>query len=1094
MKTQAFWKVFLLIICGMLATSNSYADVVFDSRGVGDVCTTSGLSQTCNGVNLGRNYLSERFFHTAPANTAVASAFTVPSGQSYDLDLIELPLYLLTGTTNFVPYDVYLKKAGADGLPGETIYLTTVLSPVDRITAGVQPKTIALSLLGAPQAPKVKLVGGQKYWLVLAITVPTANLTSAMTWNFNLSQQPIAGTVASRVLDSNTGDIDSGTPWAISSSQLPAFKIYGTPYPSPLLDQQPLPNIGSAQFYVAGDFNPIIKKRHAVVITHGWNSDTVAWPQQMAAAIRNIIERRHIPNETWDVYYVDWSADAHTLLPNTAYANAGVLGKKLADQLEPLNYDDFHFIAHSAGSNLIETAARELVTKALKNNTSRPIIHSTFLDAYDPAGATSSYGFSAQWAEQYVDKRNKLGLLSNTNITLPSAYNFNITALDPDQTYLSLPNCILFSGNLTLCNIDRVQSFHSWPYRWYQESVDQFTVPALANPPPAWIYGFPLATEYRDIGLPQHSTLVRGLECALLNSSTLCGVSSIASYADTRSIPVSNPFINPTSTSSTGTVLVSPLSLSLTTGSPVWVSFEAQVPESFNALQFNYHFNSQAEGLLSVFLDDTVVYKADERQAGAAVNDSGLISLGVVAPGVHTLSFRLDPYSATQSSVEITNIATLQTSIVRVTNEKPIADAGLNQTVRVGSLVHLDGSASSDPDQKPLALSYTWNQSAGSETLLFGANSVNPNFTPQSPGAYSFALSVNDGASDSDVTTVTVDAFSLGDVNGDGQVNMLDLELIRGAINSSASGPNDLRDLNGDGRIDNLDIAQLRTICGAVCNQAPIANAGVNRTVEAISSSGASVTLDGTASTDPDGDALTYNWTGAFGTTSVASPTVALPLGVNLVTLTVNDGLGGTSSATVTVSIIDTKSPVITCPSNVTGTFGSPVQLGFAAATDLVTLNPIITNNAPSTFPLGLTTVTWTAKDTSGNTASCTQTVNMASLYTFNGFFRSVRNPPYVNILGVSDSVALKFSLGGNRGLGILAAGTPTVSPISCPAGPLNTAKDIDTRKNGLFYNTAAGIYSYIWRPSLALKGTCQKFTLKLNDGSEHSLFFKITK
>ena len=36
-----------------------------------------------------------------------------------------------------------------------------------------------------------------------------------------------------------------------------------------------------------------------------------------------------------------------------------------------------------------------------------------------------------------------------------------------------------------------------------------------------------------------------------------------------------------------------------------------------------------------------------------------------------------------------------------------------------------------------------------------------------------------------------------------------------------------------------------------------------------------------------------------------------------------------------------------------------------------------ITNNAPALFPIGVTTVTWTATDASGNTATATQTVTV---------------------------------------------------------------------------------------------------------------------
>ena len=70
--------------------------------------------------------------------------------------------------------------------------------------------------------------------------------------------------------------------------------------------------------------------------------------------------------------------------------------------------------------------------------------------------------------------------------------------------------------------------------------------------------------------------------------------------------------------------------------------------------------------------------------------------------------------------------------------------------------------------------------------------------------------------------------------------------------------------------------------------------------------------LDGSASSDPDGDVLTFTWTGLFGTASGPKPTIPLPLGAYTSTLTVDDGKGGMASDTVTVTVVDTTPPSIT--------------------------------------------------------------------------------------------------------------------------------------------------------------------------------------
>jgi len=95
-------------------------------------------------------------------------------------------------------------------------------------------------------------------------------------------------------------------------------------------------------------------------------------------------------------------------------------------------------------------------------------------------------------------------------------------------------------------------------------------------------------------------------------------------------------------------------------------------------------------------------------------------------------------------------------------------------------------------------------------------------------------------------------------------------------------------------------------------NQPPSAEAGINRTTECAGTYGAAFALDGSGSSDPDGDLLTYTWAGPFGTKTGETTTVTLPLGTHTVTLTVDDGKGGTASDTVELTVEDTTPPVVT--------------------------------------------------------------------------------------------------------------------------------------------------------------------------------------
>jgi len=95
----------------------------------------------------------------------------------------------------------------------------------------------------------------------------------------------------------------------------------------------------------------------------------------------------------------------------------------------------------------------------------------------------------------------------------------------------------------------------------------------------------------------------------------------------------------------------------------------------------------------------------------------------------------------------------------------------------------------------------------------------------------------------------------------------------------------------------------------AMVNARPIAIAGVGQTLECSATTGAEVQLDGTASFDPDGDAITFTWTGPFGSVSGPTPTVTLPIGMHVVTLSVEDSDGGVASDTTEITVEDTMPP-----------------------------------------------------------------------------------------------------------------------------------------------------------------------------------------
>ena len=132
--------------------------------------------------------------------------------------------------------------------------------------------------------------------------------------------------------------------------------------------------------------------------------------------------------------------------------------------------------------------------------------------------------------------------------------------------------------------------------------------------------------------------------------------------------------------------------------------------------------------------------------------------------------------------------------------------------------------------------------------------------------------------------------------------------------------------------------------------------------------------------------------TGAIGTatgtdncgvpTITSNAPVSYPIGNTTVIWTATDGSGNIDTCHQIVTVVDTENPVVTCPIDTTintdaGQCTSTAAIGIATATDNCTSLPVITNNAPVSFPIGTTTVIWTATDSSGNIDTCHQIVTV---------------------------------------------------------------------------------------------------------------------
>lgn len=228
------------------------------------------------------------------------------------------------------------------------------------------------------------------------------------------------------------------------------------------------------------------------------------------------------------------------------------------------------------------------------------------------------------------------------------------------------------------------------------------------------------------------------------------------------------------------------------------------------------------------------------------------------------------------------------------------------------------------------------------------------------------------------------------------------------------------------------------------------------------------------------------NCPGLVPTCSPASGS-AFPKGTTTVNCSVMDASHNTATCSFTVTVQDMQPPTITCPPN--GTFVAPASCPPANSTP-ATLNVTATDNCPgvvvvcrnqngvvvtqgSPFPIGTTTVTCTATDTSGNTASCTFTVTG-----FSFCLQDDVNPGNVVLIDAV-SGAYRFCCGGV----LVATGKGAITTRGC-IGSIDDTKGArrvhiqwDTSANGVGAGTAIIQVS----PN---KTVCQITDMKMTDNN----------
>jgi hypothetical protein len=278
----------------------------------------------------------------------------------------------------------------------------------------------------------------------------------------------------------------------------------------------------------------------------------------------------------------------------------------------------------------------------------------------------------------------------------------------------------------------------------------------------------------------------------------------------------------------------------------------------------------------------------------------------------------------------------------------------------------------------------------------------------------------------------------------------------------------------------------------------------VDVTKEATSASGAAVTFAVSAS-----DLVDQNPTVSCvkqGTTTAVASGDTFPLATTTVSCTAKDASNNTSTAqTFKVIVQDTTPPTLTVPSDITAlaTSASGKVVTFTAtATDLVDSAPVVTCSpaSGSTFPLGPTTVSCTAKDASNNT-SAAKTFKVTITVEMKGFYQPTdmtTGERIYNAIKGGSTVPLKFEIFGDSNTELTATSIITqplkAQKIDCGASTtLDEIELLATGGTSLRYDTSGGQFIYNWQTPNVAVGDCYQVTVSATDGkSSLSAYFKL--
>lgn len=470
-------------------------------------------------------------------------------------------------------------------------------------------------------------------------------------WHLRTTEGPDPGADHAMAYDSRRGRIVLYGQYANAVTwELPSSEFYVAPGADPEQPQVPNPAL------------PEPSQRNLLFVTHGAGTDRSTFQDQWAPLAGRLMP--HLGAD-WQVVVHDWSPRDDYYLPGPALARALQEARALGSRIPWTEYDHAHLVAHSAGSRLIT----ELVRLAKARNP-KIIIHSTYLDAYAgvawlPTGAVAlsqTYGSNSDWAEQYFSREGGLAGFclpptytgDSTQVPLLHAINVDVSRLDPQYT----ADC---------------QSRHSWPVCFWRYSASAHAgsgSPCVAGPTgPYAPWGYPLGFESWSSGgdsstwlafvrswYPPNGSVVEVNSGAVVTEAN-------AARTDEYLIRTDGPInfsASARATSDNASIVINGSWFDAkTTHGTAWINVAITTTEPVNFLKYETSFTSiGAQGLLSVYIDNTQIDAVDERFCDVGTNGQTPMLEADLQPGPHVVSFRLDQFGGIISRSTIKNVST----------------------------------------------------------------------------------------------------------------------------------------------------------------------------------------------------------------------------------------------------------------------------------------------------------------------------------------------------------------------------------------------------------------------------------------------------